>query len=40
MNKGNWLMLTGDNCQKCNYFRVDLYENGEEICEKCGHSQK
>lgn len=40
MNKGNWLLQTGDECHKCGCSHVDLYESGEEICEECGYSQK
>lgn len=39
MNKGEWLLQTGEECQKCGCFQVDLYENGQKICEKCGYSQ-
>ena len=26
---------TGENCEKCGRNRVEPYENGDEICEKC-----
>lgn len=26
---------TGEDCPKCGRLRVELYNNGERICEKC-----
>lgn len=33
--KGNFLHYTGLPCPNCGRNRVELYENGEERCEKC-----
>jgi hypothetical protein len=33
---GNSLGYTNERCQKCRRFRVEEYQNGELICEKCG----
>lgn len=29
------LKYTGDSCERCNRVRVELYDNGHLICEKC-----
>lgn len=33
---GNCLAYTGEPCEKCGRYRVERYENGKEVCEKCG----
>jgi ribosomal protein L37AE/L43A len=33
---GKCLGYSGDPCPICGRFRLERYENGKEICEKCG----
>lgn len=30
------IKYTGEPCENCQRHRVELYDNGEMICEKCG----
>ena len=32
---GQWLRYTGTPCPNCGRYRMELYENGKERCEKC-----
>lgn len=32
---GRSLKYTGDKCPNCGRVRVELYENGKRVCEKC-----
>lgn len=38
MSKENWgkcLGYTGEECESCGRVRVEKYENGKTVCEKC-----
>ena len=37
--RGEILRYTTKECTKCHRLRVELYENGERICEKCNWNQ-
>lgn len=30
------IKYTGEACEKCKRVRVEIYNNGDSICEKCG----
>lgn len=32
---GGILRYTGRPCPNCGRYRLELYENGKEVCEKC-----
>lgn len=34
-DKGKCLGYTGDKCTKCGRVRVEAWENGDKVCEKC-----
>lgn len=38
-NRGKWLSYTDQECVNCGRVRVDLWENGDKICEKCNFNQ-
>jgi len=40
VNRGQWICYTGKPCKKCKRNRVDVWENGDNICEKCSYNQK
>ena len=33
---GKWLGYSSDPCPNCGRVRLERYENGKEVCEKCG----
>jgi ribosomal protein L37AE/L43A len=35
IDRGKCLGYTGEPCTKCSRVRVEAYENGDKICEKC-----
>ena len=37
--KGELIGYTGEHCANCNRVRVELWENGDKICEKCNMNQ-
>lgn len=37
--KGKCLGYTDEECINCGRLRVELFENGDEICEKCKFNQ-
>lgn len=39
MNKGQLIGYTDENCKNCGRLRVERWENGDEVCEKCGWDQ-
>ncbi len=39
-NRGKWVGYTAKECIECGRLRVDLWENGEKICEKCNMNQE
>lgn len=39
MDKGKLIGYTGEECKNCGRVRVELFENGDKICEKCGWDQ-
>lgn len=39
-DRGNLIGYTGDKCINCGRARVDLWENGDKICEKCNMNQE
>jgi ribosomal protein L37AE/L43A len=32
---GKWLGYSSEPCPNCGRFRLEQYENGKEVCEKC-----
>ena len=32
------IKYTGDECPHCKRIRVELFENGKKICEKCSYN--
>jgi ribosomal protein L37AE/L43A len=38
-DRGNCLGYTETECTKCTRQRVELYENGDKICEKCNWNE-
>lgn len=32
---GEWLGYSSKPCPKCGRYRLERYENGKEVCEKC-----
>lgn len=38
--RGNYLGYIGEPCCNCGRCRVEKYDNGNLICEKCGTDQK
>ncbi|MFS8189500.1 hypothetical protein ACMG4J_22590 [Rossellomorea marisflavi] len=39
-DRGKWVGYTDNECIECGRLRVELWENGDEICEKCNMSQE
>lgn len=39
MDKGKLIGYSGEECKKCGRVRVELFENGDKICEKCGWNE-
>lgn len=35
---GKWLGYSSKPCPNCGRVRLERYENGKEVCEKCGWS--
>lgn len=35
ISRGKCLGYTGEECTQCKRARVELYENGDKVCEKC-----
>ena len=33
---GKYLGYSADPCPNCGRYRLERYENGKEVCEKCG----
>lgn len=38
-DRGKCIGYTGAKCKNCGRVRVELWENGDEICEKCNWNQ-
>lgn len=38
-DRGKWLGYSNVPCSNCNRVRVELWENGDRICEKCCWNQ-
>lgn len=38
-NKWKLIGYTGEECKNCGRVRVELFENGAKICEKCGWNE-
>lgn len=38
-DRGKCIGYTGDECDECGRVRVEAWENGDKICEKCGWNQ-
>lgn len=38
-DRGEWLHYSPKECNNCGRLRVDVWENGDEICEKCNWDQ-
>ncbi|MEK4493979.1 hypothetical protein NYE44_30470 [Paenibacillus sp. FSL L8-0493] len=39
VEKGKEIGYTGEECGKCGRVRVMLFENGDQVCEKCGWNE-
>jgi hypothetical protein len=40
MEKVKLIGYTGDECKNCGRVRVELWENGDKVCEKCNWNQQ
>ncbi len=38
-DRGKWLGYSAVPCSNCSRVRVELWENGDRICEKCNWNQ-
>jgi len=38
-DKGELIGYTEDACNNCGRMRVELYENGDRVCERCNWNQ-
>ena len=36
MNFGKYLGYSSESCPNCGRLRLENYENGKQVCEKCG----
>lgn len=39
MDKGKLIGYTGEECKNCGRVRVEQWENGDKVCEKCSWDQ-
>ncbi|WP_433958866.1 hypothetical protein [Cytobacillus horneckiae] len=39
-DRGKWISYSDKECISCGRLRVDIWENGDKVCEKCNMNQE